>query len=199
MSLWKKIDPITLSLIGNLQPADECFYAKDYVAGSGFQGGEVNSDILNFKKPPNAPGQNYRVQAINKFALEASRLINCDSGRSYFVTAIPSSKAKSDPLYDNRFEDFFTQLKKFCPCIDVVWPVDAINTVTPSHQSSGVRNPNTIKQNYRYVGFSGSQPDRIIVFDDLLTSGAHFRAYKDFILQSGFTGNVIGIFWAKSQ
>jgi hypothetical protein len=48
---------------------------------------------------------------------------------SYVVTAIPSSKVNTDPLYDRRFEDFFTQLKNFCLRIDVVLPLEAIDKV----------------------------------------------------------------------
>lgn len=198
MANWKKIDAITISTITHLNNSDECFYAKDYLTGFGFQGGSANSDILNFKKAPGTPGQHYRAQAINKFALEASSLFDCDSGKKFAVTAIPSSKVTTDPLYDRRFEDFFDQLKQFCPCLEVFWPVVAINTVQPIHQTSGARNPNSLMQNYRYTGFPNTEPSNLIVFDDLLTSGAHFRAYKDFIIQSGFGGKVFGVFWAKT-
>ena len=81
-----------------LNPDDECYFAKDYYSGIGYQGGEVNNDILNFKKVPNVPGQNFRTEAIYKFALEASSLFDCEKKAPYAVTAIPSSKSKSDPF-----------------------------------------------------------------------------------------------------
>lgn len=37
----------------------------------------------------------------------------------------------------------------------------------------------------------------IVLFDDVLTTGAHFRAYKDIILSHYPFCNVIGIFLAK--
>jgi hypothetical protein len=198
MGTWKRIDLITYPTKVHLQETDECYYAKDYIAGAGFQGGIVNSDILNFKKTPTLSGQQYRTQAIQKFADEVSHFLDCDLGKIFSVTAIPSSKIKTDSEYDNRFEDFFQELKKRCPCIDVVWPVIAMSSVPATHQSKSPRNPIMIMQNYQFNGFDGFTPDRLIVFDDLLTSGAHFRAYKDFLIQSKFKGEVIGVFWAKS-
>jgi len=195
---WKSIDQISLTTIRHLRADDVCIYAKDYISGAGFQGGVVNSDILNFKKTKDVSGQHYRTQAIHKFALEASELFDCDKGKKYTVTAIPSSKAKTDPLYDDRFEDFFSQLKNFCPCIDIVWPVSLRETIKSAHHG-GTREPNEIRKNYVYEGFLEEAPEFIIVFDDVLTSGAHFRACKDFLLASGYTGKIYGVFWAKAH
>lgn len=195
---WKNIDLITVSSIPYLIPDDECIYANDYISKTGFHGGQVNDCIINFKKPPGAPGQQHRTRAINKIALDASELFDCESGRTYAVTAMPSSKSKSDPSYDNRFEDLFQLLKTFSPCINIIWPVTAKNSVMPSHQN-GPRDPKVLKNNYNFNGFAGSEPEFLIVFDDVLTSGAHFRAYKDFITQSGYQGKVFGVFWAKTK
>ncbi len=195
---WNKIDETSLPQVRHLRPDDDCWYAKDFVAGTGYQGGAVNSDIVNFKKSPGAQGQYYREQAISKFALEASELFKCDDGIKYTVTAIPSSKMKIDPLYDHRFEDFFNELKRFAPCIDVVWPVVESKGQSPSHQG-GTRNPNDLMNGYSYNGFPSGVPKLLFVFDDVLTTGAHFRAFKDFIIQQGFQGKVCGIFWAKAR
>jgi hypothetical protein len=195
---WKKIDGIEKQSISNFQIDDECFYAHDFLPSRGFQGGLANNNVLNFKKAPSTPGQNYRTGAIYKFALDASSLIDCESGKTYAVTAIPSSKCKSDPLYDNRFEDFFIELAKLRPCIDIQWPVINQATVTPSH-SGGSRTPATIAASYTFKGFTGNAPEFILVFDDVLTTGAHFRAFKDFLIQSGYRGRVFGLFWTKTK
>ena len=71
-------------------------------------------------------------------------------------------------------------------------------TVTSSH-SGGNRNPKSIEANYQFDGFQKNPPDFILVFDDVLTSGAHFRAFKDFLKKSGYNGKVYGIFLAKSK
>jgi hypothetical protein len=198
MGKWKRVDEITLSSLPHLKSGDICGFAYDYLKG-GFQRGPVNENIINFKKAPDAQGQHFRNQAISKFSLDASGLFNCESGKDYFVTAIPSSKAKNDPGYDNRFEDFFKELKKLCPCIEIVWPVSAKATVPSAHQTTGGRNPQTIMQNYQFDGFGTITPERLMVFDDVLTTGAHFRAFKDFLINNGYAGQVVGIFWAKTK
>lgn len=195
---WKKIDGIEKQTIPNFQTDDECFYAHDFIPSTGFQGGQANNNVINFKKAPNTPGQNYRTGAIYKFALDASSLIDCESGRTYAVTAIPSSKCKLDPQYDNRFEDFFGELAKLRPCIDIQWPIINQSTVTPSH-GGGTRSAATLASNYQFSGFTGTHPDFILVFDDVLTTGAHFRAFKDFLIQSGYNGKVYGLFWTKTK
>lgn len=195
---WKKIDGIEKQTISNFLADDECYYAHDFIRSTGYQGGPANDNVINFKKAPNTLGQNYRTAAIYKFALDASSLIDCESGRTYTVTAIPSSKSKTDPLYDNRFEDFFIELAKLRPCIDVQWPITNRATVTPSH-GGGTRSATILTSNYVFNGFTGAVPDFIFVFDDVLTSGAHFRAFKDFLIQSGYSGKVYGLFWTKTK
>lgn len=70
--------------------------------------------------------------------------------------------------------------------------------VTASH-IGGSRTPATIASSYTFQGFTGNMPEFILVFDDVLTTGAHFRAFKDFLIQSGYTGKVYGLFWAKTK
>lgn len=201
MSKWNRLGEIDLALgtIKHLDSSDICWYAHDFIGGAGFRGGAVNSNILNFKKKPKDSWQHYRTQSIHKFALDSSGLFDCSGNNSYFVTAIPSSKAKNDPEYDNRFEDFFNQLQKYCPCVNVTWPITVINSTEASHRMSGARNPEAIMKNYQFNGFGGLKPTNLVVFDDVLTSGAHFRAYKDFLIKNGFQGKVFGVFWAKTK
>lgn len=177
-----------------------CYYARDYISkAGGFNRCITNSAILNFKKSPIADGQQYRTQAINLFAQEAQLLIDCKDNKTFTVTAIPSSKSKDDPNYDNRFEDFFNVLRVLRPCIKVQWPVRIKNSTDPTHLAKGIRDPKIIASNYIYHGLTSDLPDSLLVFDDVLTTGAHFRAFKDFIRSSGYAGNVYGIFWAKAK
>lgn len=174
------------------------FYAREYKARQGFDAGETNQLIYNFKKSPSVRNTGqwyYRNQAVLKFAQEASELIRQDAHG--VVTAIPSSKAKSDPEYTNRFEDFFSQLLSLRPNLVVNWPVEIAVTV-PSAHLNGNRNPDAIKGNYVWKGFQGEMPNSLIVFDDVVTTGSHFRAMHDFLRENGFNGDLYGIFWARS-
>ncbi|MEI8347697.1 MAG: hypothetical protein WCG27_09525 [Pseudomonadota bacterium] len=196
--MWKKIDLLTFPQLRFLKTDDKCYFARDYKAGAGFESGETNSLIMNFKKSPLADGKQYRDSAINKFAEEASILFDRNKTTEYFVSAIPSSRIKSDSLYDHRFEDFFNALRSLRPCVSLVGPVENVQTIPASH-FGGPRASEAIKANYRWIGFSGSTPERIIIFDDVVTIGTHFRAYSDFLRDNKFQGEIIGVFWAIAR
>ncbi len=194
--LWKQIDAIDLPSFGHLKSDDVCYYARNFVRNAGFDGGETNSLVLNFKKEPGRQGQTYRQNAVDRFIEEVSVLIQCKAD-TVAVTAIPSSKSKTDSAYDNRFEDMFAGLKKIRSCLQIEWPIIAKESVLASHLG-GARTPSQIISNYEWKGFVDAVPDFILIFDDVLTTGAHFRAFSDFMRGNGFSGQIYGIFWAKS-
>ncbi|MCZ0932025.1 MAG: hypothetical protein OXJ52_02615 [Oligoflexia bacterium] len=70
--LWNKIDKHNCPYYIN--PDDICAYAREYILGKGYEGGQTNSDILNFKKPPNKKGRRYRQEAILKFKQDIEKL-----------------------------------------------------------------------------------------------------------------------------
>lgn len=193
--MWKTVDLATQKTIPHLQ-GEHCVYARDYISNGGFAAGPTNNLVTNFKKNPGANGQGYRNQAVKQFASEASLLIDCDKPFPAIITAIPSSKILSDPQYNRRFEDLFIELQKLSPCIKIDWPIVARSTVASSRHG-GSRDPAIIASNYLWQGFSLPEEPNLCVFDDVLISGCHFRAFFDFARASGYTGNIVGVFWAK--
>jgi predicted amidophosphoribosyltransferase len=196
MSVWKRID--SSHNLKYITENDICIYAREYKAGQGYQAGETNQLIYNFKKSPAAKntGQwKYRDRDVKKFAEEVSNKFFNESSAA--VTAIPSSKEKNDPEYTNRFEDMLSHLKTLRPNVQIEWPISLIATVEPAHLA-GSRDPETIKQNYQWDGFVGGTPETLVVFDDVVTTGSHFRAFADFSRENGFEGKIIGIFWARA-
>ena len=112
--------------------------------------------------------------------------------------AIPSSKHKDNFEYDRRFEDFFEEFLKLRPNLNIEWPIDIKQTGQASHQG-GLRNPEECKNNYIWKGFSSKKSlGKLCVFDDVLTTGAHFRAVSDFLRENGYKGQIIGIFWSRA-
>ncbi|MDR3319472.1 MAG: hypothetical protein LBS77_00570 [Desulfovibrio sp.] len=71
-----------------------------------YQKGESNQLILHFKKSVDAPDSQlvYKNQAINHFAAELTGLFANPQPVKTCLTWIQPSKAKSDPLYDNRLK-----------------------------------------------------------------------------------------------
>ena len=153
---------------------------------------------MNFKKPPSAKGTaqwEYRDRAVKTFSKEVELLFKPDSLAT--ITAVPSSKAKNDPEYDNRFEDLFEELKKSRPNLNIEWPIEIKQTIKSTHLS-GDRDPETFKQNCFWKGFRKDHPKILIVFDDVLTTGGHFKAVSDFLKKNGYKGEIVGVFWARA-
>ena len=194
---WRKLPKKPLHCHRHINNDDICIYSREYIS-EGYTASQTNSLILNFKKSPskkaNRSEWTYRQQAIEQFKNEIETLFKQDL--SITITALPSSKHKTDSEYDKRFEDLFKELLKSRPLLKVEWPVEIKETSQASHLG-GERNPADIKKNYIWKKFEDSRIKRLCVFDDVLTTGAHFRAISDFLRENGYTGKIIGIFWAR--
>src|ERR1017187_1979047 len=108
MSVWKRID--STHNLGHITDEDLCIFAREYKAGQGYEAGETNQLIYNFKKSPSAKNTEqwkYRQRDVKRFAEEVADKFNIDSTAS--IAAVPSSKKSDDPEYTNRFEDMFEQ------------------------------------------------------------------------------------------
>ena len=192
---WKKLEQGQLP---HIKKNDFWVYAREYVSGPGYEAGPTNSLILNFKKKPskkNTPQWPYRENAVKEFKEDIEILLG--SINQAFLTSIPSSKKKNHSEYDNRFEDLFKEILKSHPQWIAEWPVEIKRNKEPSH-TSGERNPETLRENYLWKGFKNREPEVLYIFDDLITTGAHFRAMSDFLIENKYKGKIIGICWAKT-
>ena len=176
---------------------DVWLYAREYKSGTGYEGGRANSLVLNFKKPPSSKNNkwawSYREEAIMQFKKDVEHLISVKGA----LTAVPSSKTKDHPEYNNRFEDLFKEILRSLPGWWVEWPVEIKENQDPAHRS-GKRSPEFFKKNYIWNGFKYKEPKVLYVFDDVITTGSHLRAMSDFLRENKYTGKIIGICWAKT-
>ena len=196
-SLWSRLDRKSHEEFPvYLDDSDDCYFAREYIAGGGFQASEANQLISNFKKGVDRKDNIYewrhRIHAVNKFALELSNAL----AKNIILANIPSSKCLSDPEYDNRFEDMFLVLKKLRPDLKIENPISSIVSVVASHHG-GTRNPEEISENLVWKGFEDKIPRHIVLVDDVLTSGAHFKACKELIQYHCPQTIVSGVFWAR--
>lgn len=196
--LWKKIDILSENYPRFIIDGERCLYARDYVSGGGFEG-EANQLILNFKISIDKKNTNrwqHRDNAVKLFAKEIASIIG---DQAFNFMAIPGSKPWTHVENNQRFQDLFKELIRLKPNIVVHWPVDCITAVVGSSQG-GTRSPAQILANYKWNGFiPGSSFTKIIVIDDVITSGAHYRACSNYLRQNNFTGEIVGVFWAKTK
>lgn len=91
----------------------------------------------------------------------------------------------------------FNILKTLRPNLEIIYPLDVSVVQQASHQG-GTRSVSTLQSNLTFCGFPLPQPDRLILIDDVVTSGSHYRACVDFLRLSGYTGMIYGLFWART-
>jgi predicted amidophosphoribosyltransferase len=192
--LWKKFDCLGDSR-AFLDCSDECFYARDYVSRGGYGASETNNLITNFKKPVSRRGMSdwkYKLKAIRTFADDLLSILpdGC------VVAAIPTSKSRQDPEYDSRLDDVLVRVVEANPSIRIETPVIRATTAAALHHG-GNRRVSDVLRTLSWVGFSKA-PSHIVLIDDVITCGSHFKACKQLVLQYHSTIEVYGVFWART-
>ncbi len=194
MKLWKKLE-IVENPPARLGPDDECYYARDYIARGGYQASEANQLIANLKKHPrfkNTPSWRYKQQAIERFAAELGGVL----AANLTVAAIPPSKIPSDPEYDSRLADTLTSLSRLRPDLQIMTPFRSRASTTPAHHG-GSREVDEILANLEWLGLPESCR-LLVLIDDVLTTGGHFRACKLLVARHAPAVRVAGLFWART-
>jgi hypothetical protein len=188
-----------------LTTADECYCLGDYHPHSGYQAGSINNLISNFKKPVDRRGRpeyRYKEQAITdvgryvREGLRPEALPNCT-----FIP-IPPSKAKSDPLYDDRA---VRALRSGQPPLDVRELILMRQSTRAHHEyEAGEKRP-TPEGLYELLAIDPSclkAPLRqtVVIFDDLLTTGTHFKACQRLVRENTpAETRVIGLFIGRRR
>lgn len=80
----------------------------------------------------------------------------------------------------------------------VVEAFDLKRPMTPS-KLHGTRDPEVLKDAIRFNGLGDHPLTKVILVDDVLTLGTHFRAYKDVLVHKGGIAprDVLGVFLSR--
>ena len=202
---WKKLKQSDMPK--HINKNDDCHYWGDYLSANTLADDPITefasmwtSQIHNFKKGNDRkdnPEWYYRNAAVVFFASILSNSIKDNPTTG--IMSIPSSKKSDDNSYDKRFEDLFKEFRTKSKQVKVISPIAIQETTTPSH-AGGTRVPEEIRANYKLTKpHELLQLDKLIICDDVLTTGAHFRAVSDFITEIGnFKKSIIGLFFSKT-
>ena len=109
---------------------------------------------------------------------------------------MPPSKIKTDDDYDDRISQICQKLRAGKP-VDVREITEQIASTDSVHDGNRIP-PEELKRNYRLnEGLLAASSKNIAVVDDLLTTGAHFRAVKDMIVERVPAARAVGVFIAR--
>jgi hypothetical protein len=195
------IDELTRGEYRFLEPGDLCLYLREYTPGQGFRHSETNDLIQNVKKPPTVRGTGqwfYKQRAIERLAAELAASLDPGWLAAATLVPIPPSKARDDSGYDGRMTDLLRHLAGR-RSLDIRELLVQRTSTAAAHIGTATRSPSRIAALYDIdEGLTDPPPEQIGLFDDVLTTGAHFQAAQQ-LLRRRFPGTPIaGIFLART-
>lgn len=200
MKYLQKIDELSTPDHCFLENSDECFFIFSYTSHKGFSYSDDNGLVSNLKKEMKYKGTGswkYKDRAINTCA-QRLRIVDVLNNISDDITIVPiaPSKIKSHPEYDDRLVQVLT--KAYGKTVDVRELVLQRLSTEQDHYSERRQTIDEIFNNY-YIdeklvdGIKGT----IIIFDDVITNGTHFKAMQRILKRRFPEKRIVGLFLAR--
>ena len=195
-----EIDELTRPHHVYLTTDDECLFLGEYTARRGYAHSVTNQLLINLKKPMDRrrlPEWPYKGNAIRRAARAFRNAINEEELRKATFVPVPPSKAKNDPMHDDRMVKMIRAMDQTNP-VDCRELVVQAESMAAAHESDIRPGPDELCARYSVdQSLIEPQPTFIIVVDDLITTGAHFTAAKR-VLRGVFPAvSVVGYFVAR--
>ena len=188
----------------------KCFFWGEYTPhehtnGSGWSYSPTNQIIGNFKKRMDRKqfqDWQYKSQAVQEIGKAFAKFWKWDDLHNTHRVAlvpVPPSKARNDHAFDSRMLDMVTTIAinagislDIRDCLSFSGMLDA------SHASYDRPTPDELLVELSFdevIGTPGKQPGVIFIFDDMLTTGAHFqvatRKLEEFFPGVQIVGNFV--------
>lgn len=198
MSALLSIDDLIRRHHYYLDEDDECYYLFEYTARRGFNHSDGNNLIINLKKKMSTRGTSqwrYKLGAIDRIARELEDNVHLDIFEDATIVPMPPSKTVKNQEYDDRMVQIAE--KAFAGIAEVRELVKCRRDMEAAHESQCRPSIEEIKENLVWGDSNPVESDKIIVLDDVLTAGAHFKAVKEFLLEEFPDKEVIGVFAAR--
>lgn len=198
--LLQKIDELLLSSYKYLTADDECYFFMGYTPIHIALNAE-NDLMMNFKKAMNTKGTSqwkWKGAAIDKISDLFIQNIQPILEPNAILVPVPPSKIKGDILYDDRLIQVIT---KYCAAhqnAELREIIYATETITPTHEEK--KTPEELLEVLKIdKNLCQDKKDNIIIVDDVLRDGAHFKACKSLLQPEFPNANIKGLFIARTQ
>lgn len=192
------IDELTRPDHSYLRADNTCYFLGEYTARQGYAYSATNNLILNLKKPMDrrgTPEWRWKKDAIRNSAAALRHALPDDWIAQATFVPIPPSKARGDPLHDDRMTKLLGAIN---PDIDLRELIIQQQSTEAAHIADFRPGPNDIQQLYAIdENLLQPPPAGIIICDDVLTTGAHYCAARN-LLSQAFPGTPFcGVFIAR--
>jgi hypothetical protein len=200
--LWT-IDESTVGEHFSLRESDQCYYIWEYTAGKRYDFSPTNQLISNLKIKPSriaqSPGRNhYKQQAINHAAAGLRHFLpQIYAEQSATFIPVPGSKATGDPDHDDRMLRVLQ--RAFHGWMADIRPMLELTESTPAdHETTDRLSYDELLAISRLRDPSGKALRPIVVVvDDVLNSGKHFKVAQALISAQFPTVEIRGLFLAR--
>ena len=196
---FTKIDTLMQQDYYYLHENDDCWYLGEYMEG-GYEASKVNNLIINFKKDlkwKNTNSWHYKDRAIKSIAASFRNALNLSKIDSLTFVPVPPSAEKSDPNYDDRIFRMLNLIRP-SPSLDVRELVLQTETTVQSHRSEDRLSPSQLIDIYRIdEALLASKASTLVIVDDVITTGSHFRAIKTKLAPRFPGARIKGLFVAR--
>lgn len=196
----QQIDEHTRPDHAYLREDDECYYILEYTPRQEPPYDSTSDLIFNLKKPVDRKGRPeywYKERDIKHAGDLLRSVLSVEWLPTTMLVPVPCSKTKGHPLYDDRMVQILRRMTTGLAC-----NIRELVVQTESLESfhDGSRLPPAALMAYYELDedLRGcAQPSEVTIFDDLLTTGSHFKAMKAVIRQHWPNVPVSGIFVAR--
>ncbi len=199
----QKVEELSLRDHYHLTDNDECWYFGEYTAYKDWSFSETNQLIKNLKKKMSVQGTNqwpYKLRAIEHVGdLLASVIDTSRLQRSLFVP-IPPSKIVGDPDYDPRMRQTLDNAAAKLNCrLPIAECITQVSNTEPDHESVDSRlYPEDRADTYQvHQETIPSGTEAILLIDDVLTTGSHYKGAEIAIKRLYPQMRVQGLFVAR--
>lgn len=188
---------------------DTCFFLYEREVLKRDERGQASHayrTIANFKISPTALKSNparrkYKAQAIDTIVDDLyGFLAGVDPTHRILLVPAVTSKSSDDPDFDDRLIQVCSRVAARIPNMDSIELLTIDHTVGAAHLRKGPRRVDDLAAHIQVDDTQSIHLYRsILIFDDVISSGAHFKACRK-AMESvyGRTLPVYGLFWART-
>ena len=200
--MYSRLTQIDVSMLSHhyyLDVNDSCHFMGEYTAKEGYGYSDTNQLIYNFKKEMDRQGRPewvYKTRAINTVGVSLNNCLGSWAADMTFVP-IPPSKCKSDPMYDDRLVQSLEYFKSLNANVDYREIITQPISIPSAHDNNRLT-PDEYADQYEVdTGLITGVRRQIMIVDDVVTTGSHYKAVHRILRQHFPAHEIYGIFVAR--
>jgi predicted amidophosphoribosyltransferase len=176
----------------------------EYFAGKGFQGGYTNQLIMNLKIKPSVARQNqyrgrYKAGAIREVATHLARVLGPPDKQDFTWVPTPTSKCPDHPEYDDRLPRILVGALQGhdADCRQLLRQTESTSADHEGHRQSPEELEAVLEVDTAVLAQAAIRRRGIILFDDVLTSGKHYKCCERRLRAAVGPVPIVGVFIAR--